>query len=189
MAPRPNPDELQRRRAQILDEVMRSEKCRLWAQARRYSATDQDADDALEDACVAFLRFFRPEPVGRPAAWMMTTVKHAALHIRRRNSALRERHVEAAVVDPSEGSWESAVRNPGPSLEEQVEVREWVRTRGGLLAELKPDERTALSLIAFGLSYREIAERQGWSVTKTNRCAAEGRIRLRELLAQRGQKS
>ena len=42
---------------------------------------------------------------------------------------------------------------------------------------LKPAERRALSLI--GYSYREIGELTGWTRTKINRCAAEGRNRIR----------
>jgi DNA-directed RNA polymerase specialized sigma24 family protein len=37
--------------------------------------------------------------------------------------------------------------------------------------------------LALGYSYREIAERQGWTYTKVNRCVAEGRAALRRQLA------
>jgi RNA polymerase sigma factor (sigma-70 family) len=186
MAPRPNPDELQRRRAQILDEVMRSKKGRLWAQARRFTASDQDADDALEDACIAFLRYFRPEPGSNPAGWMMTTVKHAALKVTRHGNLRRQR--SALPEDPGQHDawWESSLPDLGPSPQERVEAREWVTRRADLFAQLKPDQRTALWLLAFGFSYLEIGERQGWTQTKVNRCVAEGRGRLRELLAKGG---
>jgi len=188
MAPQPNPDELQRRRAQILEEVMRSHGGQLRRRARRFTGSDHDADDAIEDACIAFLRYFRPEPEVNAVGWMMTTVKHAALAITDRNR-LRRRH-DAAPDGPERRDdwWESSVRDPGASPEEQVEAREWVTTRADLLGELKPDERTALSLVAFGFTYLEIGARQGWSQTKVNRCVAEGRGRLRELLSLRGEK-
>jgi hypothetical protein len=48
---------------------------------------------------------------------------------------------------------------------------------------LKPDERKAIALFAYGLSYEEIGEREGWTHTKVNRFLSEGRQRLRELLA------
>jgi RNA polymerase sigma factor (sigma-70 family) len=172
----------------MLDELMRSDGRQLWRRARRFTVNDQDADDALEDACVAFLRSFRAEPQGSAAAWMMTTVKYAALAITERNSVLRRRATTDAPDEVDEW-WESAVRDPAASTEERVEDRQWVAACSAALAELKPDERTALSLIAFGLSYKEVAERQGWSATKTNRCAAEGRARLRELLSLRGEKT
>jgi DNA-directed RNA polymerase specialized sigma24 family protein len=47
------------------------------------------------------------------------------------------------------------------------------------LDRLKPDERTALLLLGLGYSYAEIAEAQGWTHTKVNRCLAEGRAALR----------
>jgi RNA polymerase sigma factor (sigma-70 family) len=189
MAPQPNPDEIQKRRAEILDEAMRSYKWQLWRQARRFTNSDADADDALENACIAFLRYFPVGPDNHCYRWMLTTVKHAALAISERNTVRRRRDAAPRSPDQHDDWWESSVPDPGASVEEQVEDREWVRTCGELLAELKPDERTALSLIAFGLTYREICERQGWSHTKLNRCASEGRSRLRELLALRGEKS
>jgi RNA polymerase sigma factor (sigma-70 family) len=151
--------------------------------------SDQDADDAIEDACIAFLRFFRPEPDAQPIAWMMTTTKHAALTIRSRNIRLRERDAEEEIPYAVDEFWESNVPDPRDSTEEQVEAREWTAGRADLLAQLKPDQRTALSLLGFGFSYLEIGERQQWSATKVNRCIAEGRKRLRELLAQGGEKS
>ena len=51
------------------------------------------------------------------------------------------------------------------------------------LAALKPAERWALGLIAAGYSYQEVGQITGWSYTKINRSAAEGRARLRELAA------
>lgn len=189
MVPQPNPDELQQRRAQILEELMRRYKWLFWREARRFAGSGQDADDAIEDACIAFLRYFRPDPDDHlPVRWMLTTVKHAALSISKRNSFRRRSDFTHATPDQHDDWWESSVPDPGASVEEQVEDREWVRTCGELLDELKPDERTALTLIAFGFSYREITERQGWTHTKLNRCAAEGRARLRELLALRGEK-
>jgi hypothetical protein len=57
--------------------------------------------------------------------------------------------------------------------EQLVELIDDFRTR---LAALKPAERRALSLIAAGFSYSEVT---GFSYTKTNRCATEGRAALR----------
>jgi DNA-directed RNA polymerase specialized sigma24 family protein len=68
---------------------------------------------------------------------------------------------------------------PGPA--ERVERRERSRDRVRLLGRLKPDERRALVLKGQGYSYLEICELTGWTYTKTNRCLAEGRARLRQL--------
>jgi RNA polymerase sigma factor (sigma-70 family) len=190
MAPRPNPDELQQTRVRLLDEAMRSEKRQLWWQARKFSDNDQDADDALEDACVAFLRNFLPQPDDDeyPAKWLMITVKHAALTIRKHEAIRRRPHPEAGLPRPAGEGSSGDVLDPA-STEERVLAREWTAGRADLLAELKPDERTALSLLGFGFSYLEIGERQGWSPRKVSRCIAEGRKSLRELLSQRGDRS
>jgi RNA polymerase sigma factor (sigma-70 family) len=186
MAPQPNPNEIQDKRARMLDEVMRSDRRQLRRRARRYSLSPPDADDAIEDACVAFLRHFDGDSGDHAARWMMVTVKHAALEIVRRHN-LRKRF-DAAPRSPDQHDewWETNLRDGDATPEEQAETREWVSTRLDLLAELKPDERTALSLLAAGYSYREIGERHGWTHTKVNRCVAEGRVRLRELLALGG---
>ena len=44
----------------------------------------------------------------------------------------------------------------------------------------------AIVLIAAGYSYAEIGRICGWTHPKVNRCAAEGRARLRALLAEEG---
>lgn len=187
MAPQPNQEELQRIRARILEEVIRSTGARLQRQARRFAG--EDADDAVEDACIAFLRYYRPEPDGNPAGWMMTTVKHAALAIGQRNATRRRNDATPANVGQVDGWWMSSLPDMCATVEEQVEDRDWVRSCSELLGELKPDERTALALIAFGFSYQEICARQGWSSRKLERCAVEGRARLRHLLALRGEET
>lgn len=167
---------------------MRSHERRLWWQARRFTSSDADADDALADACIAFLRWF---PIGTDDycyRWMLITVKHAALAISTRNAVRRQKDAAPISAELRDEWWVSGIPDLADSVEEQVEDRLWVRTCGELLGELKPDQRTALSLIAFGLTYEEICERQGWSHTKLNRCASEGRSRLRELLSLRGEK-
>jgi Putative zinc-finger len=71
-------------------------------------------------------------------------------------------------------------RGDGPA--EQAERREDVaRTREALRA-LKPAELRALTLLAEGYSYAEIADITSFSLTKINRCLAEGRERFRSIL-------
>src|SRR3712207_9380790 len=52
------------------------------------------------------------------------------------------------------------------------------------LRRLKPQEVTALVLKAQGLSYDEIAQREGWTYTKVNRCLTEGRRSFLERYAR-----
>jgi RNA polymerase sigma factor (sigma-70 family) len=187
MAPHPNPDQLQRERARILGEVMRSHRRRLWWQARRFTASEHDADDAVEDACVAFLRFFLPESGGSPLGWMMTATRFRALALARRSQVRHVRDAAPRASSEFDEWWASFVGDPGASTEETVEGREWADMRAELFAELRPDQRTALALVAFGFTYAEIADRQGWSPRKVRRSLETGRVRLRELLAARGE--
>jgi DNA-directed RNA polymerase specialized sigma24 family protein len=48
---------------------------------------------------------------------------------------------------------------------------------------LKPQEQKALTLLAIGYSYKDIAALTGWTYTKVNRCITEGRKQLRDSLS------
>jgi DNA-directed RNA polymerase specialized sigma24 family protein len=74
-------------------------------------------------------------------------------------------------------------RGPAQLAEAEEEVE---RVLAALVC-LKADERRALVLIAAGYSYAEIARICGWTLTKINRCATEGRARLRGLLTEGGE--
>ncbi|MBS1892723.1 MAG: hypothetical protein JST59_15615, partial [Actinobacteria bacterium] len=98
MAPRPRPAENGEERAAKLDDLLRSHGELLRHQARRHSVIDADADDALADACVSFLRFYEGD-AGRDALrFMLTVVKHAAWAIARRRRTGEEKELEAARI-------------------------------------------------------------------------------------------
>ncbi|HEY5053731.1 MAG TPA: sigma-70 family RNA polymerase sigma factor [Solirubrobacterales bacterium] len=178
MATQPqSPREKQERRARALDQLLRSERRSLLRQARFHSRRDEDAEDALNDACVQFLRFY-DGPAGEDALrWMLLVVKRAAWAVGRRASD-REARVRA-------GSAELALtfsyEQMGP--EELVERGEDTERVIGLIEGLKPDERTALILLGLGCSYQEIGELRNWSRTKVHRSIKHGRARIRKLLA------
>jgi RNA polymerase sigma factor (sigma-70 family) len=136
--------------------------------ALRVSLCSDDADDALQRATVILLtKGDRVDP-GRLTAWMAVVIRREALAVRR----ARERLLAAEPPSPQ-------CERPGPA--ERAERAERVSAAARLLARLKPDERVALALQAQGHSYAEICELTRWSYTKTNRCLAEGRARLRQL--------
>lgn len=168
MAPREEPRTEAERRAAILGELLATERPRLLAQARRHSTRPEDAEDALGDASVQFLRFY-PGPAGPDALhWMLTVLRRSAWEIGRRRRLREARdvgvEVEATVgVDPLEWVARS---------EEAAEM-------AAAISSLKPDERAALLLFGLGLSYREIAELRGWSLTKVRRLIREGRAKAR----------
>jgi RNA polymerase sigma factor (sigma-70 family) len=146
--------------------------------AVKNAANEADAEEALQDAFVSFIDHFDPSGEAPPLAWLTLTLKRRcwALCARQRRGSGREHNSQSALRA-------EAIADPRRQPDEIVEVSERVeRVRAGI-AELKPAERRALSLLAAGYSYQEIATMNHWTYTKVNRCAAEGRARLREQAA------
>ena len=173
------------RNAELLAEVLAQSEHLLRRQARRHAELLEDAEDALQSACVLFIERYRGDC--DPLAWLYTTVKREAWGLRRRASRRREVSLDAPPVRGDEGQpWVEALPGdaPGP-LELALRSAELAEVRG-LMAGLKPDERRALLLLGLGLSYAEIRRLTGWTYTKVNRCIAEGRAALRERLAVGG---
>lgn len=156
-------------RAAMLDELLTSERPRLLRQARRNSNRTADAEDALANACVQFLRFYDGQEGVNALRWMMLVVKRCAWQLSRRESRTLPVPFEADEITASSSS------DPADLVERRAEVSEVA----ALMAQLKPAERDALVLFGLGYSYKEIAEIQGWTRTKVNRCLAEGRAALR----------
>jgi DNA-directed RNA polymerase specialized sigma24 family protein len=186
MAPQPSQTELDRR-ALILDDLIRSHGRELRAQAAVNSTRKGHIDDALADASVAFLRFYKG-PAGVDALrYLMVCVRTAAWEIDRRQRRIEEHDIDRFMPEEAQRRRIARVLDPGGEPGERYERMEAVQERKDLLAQLKPDERTAITMFAYGFSYVEICDRQGWTYTKVNRCMAEGRQRLRQLLsAQEG---
>lgn len=154
-------------------------------QARFHSRRPEDAEDALSDACVAFLRFY-DGPTGEDAKrWMLLVVKRCAWAITRRTETHTVHYgVADAATRDEELQFGSLVEQVG--LVELVERSEETARTIELIEQLKPDERIALILVGLGYSYAEIGEARHWSQTKVRRCIYEGRTRVREELKRGG---
>jgi RNA polymerase sigma factor (sigma-70 family) len=164
------------RKAELLERLMRRHWGTLIRQAGFHSESTADADDALSDASVQFLRRFPGNDDKEALRWMLVVVKRCAWEMTSRRRRRREATEE--VFDLARG-------RRGP--EEMAEVGEEVERFLAALATLKPDESRTLLLIAAGYRYVEVGRICGWSQTKVNRCAAEGRLRLRKLLTEGGE--
>jgi RNA polymerase sigma factor (sigma-70 family) len=164
------------RRAAILEQALREGRAALRRQARRHSPGEDEAEEALQEASIDFLRAY-DGPAGIDAVrWLSVAVKHRAWEQGRKRRARFSRSA-GEWADGSERQVATGVAEPGERFERAEAVEQFFAA----LALLKPDERTALLLFGLGCSYREICERQGWTYTKVNRCIAEGRAALREL--------
>ena len=164
------------RNARLLSRVLKESEPKLRRQAIRHAELPDDVDDALQTAYALFLERYRGDC--EPLAWLYTTVKREAWAISRRTSRQRERSL---VIDSGGGAIDLTDATPSdlPGPAERVRRDELVEERLQALAELKPDERRALALLAIGLSYAEICDLTGWTYTKVNRCVSEGRLALR----------
>lgn len=175
MASQPESEQMGRRAA-ILEQALSEARAALRRQARRHSPGEAEAEEALQEASVDFLRSY-DGPAGVDAVrWLNVAIKHRAWeqgHKQRR--ARRRTAIEAD--DGYEIQLSAATVDPAERVVRTEEVERFMAA----MMELKPDERTALLMFALGFSYRDICERRGWTYTKVNRCIAEGRAALRAL--------
>ena len=179
MATRPKPREGGGRAARILADVLARAEAALRHQATRHASRSLDADDALQEACLRFLRRYEGAPGPEATRWLMLTVKRCAWEIDRSPARRHAASVELTTTDACDPEAQPVhVRCARPGPAERAELG----CDLAALAELKPDQRTALLLLGHGFSYREIAANKAWTYTKVNRCIAEGRTALRARL-------
>jgi RNA polymerase sigma factor (sigma-70 family) len=170
-----------RERVHVLAEELYRERYHyLLRIATRNAANREDATEAVQFAFAAFIEKYNLDSGSPPLGWLTLTLQRRCWALRRVWHLDRSAGQEA--VSGSEGPGFSIADLPaqtaGPG--ETIERAEYVLEARQRLAQLKPAERRALGLIAAGYSYREVGEITGFSYTKINRCASEGRARLRE---------
>jgi RNA polymerase sigma factor (sigma-70 family) len=176
-------DQPRRERLQALAEQLYRERRRyLLRIALRNAASYEDAEEAVQEAFAAFIRAFDPDRGAPPLAWLTLTLKRECW-ARRRKGLRRSAGQEISPDSPAPGVSIASIATGGASPEETIERAERVIEARQRLARLKPAERRALGMIAAGYSYREVGEISGWTYTKINRCASEGRSALRKTSA------
>jgi RNA polymerase sigma factor (sigma-70 family) len=147
-------------------ELLARHGTQIYATARRYAATPEDAEDACQRGIEILLTKAPSTSEDELIPWLKTVVKHEAFALRRQ----RERH--SPVTDDGEVRDRPAI---AAVTHEQAERLERLRQGAEALGHLKPHEIKALVLKAEGFSYREICAMTGWSYTKVNRLLTEGR--------------
>ena len=151
---------------------------RLWAVALRTMRNPEDAADALQEAYIAAFRragTFRGD--AQVTTWLHRVVVNACLDRLRR---MKSRATEAMPDDLDRVNELAAVAGTDP-----LEAREQQSVVAAALAQLNPDQRTALVLVDMeGYSVDEAAVILGCPPgTIKSRCA-RGRARLVPLLAE-----
>jgi RNA polymerase sigma factor (sigma-70 family) len=149
--------------------------------ARRHSRNRDDAEEALQEAFIIFIRKFDPDDEAPPLPWLIVTLKRECWARRRRHGC--EQPVPPCYGESEDENAFALEAIPdfrhGPAEASELAARAAeIRER---FVQLKPDHRRCLSLKALGYSYDEIAEITGWTYTKINRCMVEGRAHLRRL--------
>lgn len=170
------------RRSHILKTLLSHHRATLTRQAQKHAARPADAEDALQDACLQFLRHYDGPPGTDALRWLQLVTKRCAWATGSRHRE-RECLCELSATDaPGEPGRALLHAEAEPDLDPAHlgERAERPAERVAALRRLKSDERTALILFGLGLSYREIAACKHWTYTKTNRCIAEGRAALRK---------
>jgi RNA polymerase sigma factor (sigma-70 family) len=149
--------------------------------AERNSLNRDDAEDALQEAFIAFVRAYDPAGGAHPLAWLTLVLKRECWQRRKREHLDRRVGQEADLANGELGCALELIPDPAHGPQHSALLSERAAEVKRQLAQLKPQERRALSLLALGYSYEEIGGITGWTYTKINRCIAEGRARLREL--------
>src|SRR4051794_3259649 len=159
---RPSRPELER----VALDLLRRRGAEILATARRYSSTDQDAEDAYQRALEILITKAPTTAEDELVPWLKTVVKHEAFSMRRQRERAAPVTDDGELRDPA---------SPGGNPHERSERYERLRQGAEALGRLKPQEVRALLLKAEGYSYREISDMTGWTYTKVNRCLTEGR--------------
>ena len=122
--------------------------------ARRYSQTAEDAEDAYQRALEILLTKAPSADEDDLVPWLRTVVKHEAFALRRAREQLGTGRDEAL----------DGISAPVTTAE-QAEHKQRLMLGAEALAKLKPQEVECLLLLADGFSYREVADRRGWTYT------------------------
>ncbi len=153
---------------------------RVFALAYRFLGNQADAEEVAQDS---FARLFEAAPRYRPEASFSTYLLRITtnLCINRKSRAYRQREEsrEPSAVDEAEG--DATSRDPRAELLREERARA-VRKA---VAALPADQRSALILFRFeGLSYEEIAEATGKSVSSVTSLLWRARAALRDSLRE-----
>lgn len=173
-------DLAQRKRAAV--ELIHRHDTALRSSARRYSICADDADDAYQRGIEILLYKAPTTEVRQLLPWARTVIKHEALAIRRTRERTLGRPASSYRDDESE-DWVNLIPSASDGPDEHAVKREKVARSREALSRLKPHELKALTMLAEGYSYAEIAEINRWTRTKVNRCLAEGRQRFRSVFS------
>lgn len=148
----------------------------VWSLARRFSTTESDAEDAVQEI---FLEVWKSAE--RFDASVASEVTFIAMIARRRLIDRRRKAGRRPTSETLSTSTDAETSSPG--VEAPAQDREDVAAARRALAQLTPDQQRVLQLSIFhGLSHDRIARTTGLPLGTVKTHARRGLIRIRELI-------
>jgi RNA polymerase sigma-70 factor (ECF subfamily) len=147
--------------------------------ARWLTATEQDAEDVMQEACLRAVRFFPGYQGGSARAWLLSIVRRTCYTWLAKN---REHESTMVAFDEELHSRDCDTTNPETHLLRQAD-REMIRQA---LADLPVEFREVIALREFEqMSYKEIAAVAEVPVGTVMSRLARGRQQLQQRIAAR----
>ncbi len=136
---------------------------------RRRGSSTQDAEDIVQEAWVRLVSYQRDQVVDKPEAFLMRTALNLSVDAHR----MRVSHGEEVVLD------EVVLADEAPAVESVVLGRERMARLTQCLARLGEKNRDIfLAYRLDGLTYREIADHHGLSISTVEKHVAKATLRL-----------
>lgn len=136
-----------------------------------------DPEDAVQEAFAIFIAEYDPEAGSPPLAWLTLTLKRLCWGAADRSRMATRRGISGTGYCPA--TWMVNQAEGDADTVATVEHRERVRRARAGMKAMPSQQRRALSLLALGYSYREIAERLGLSDKQVDHRLQGGRAALR----------
>ena len=145
--------------------------------ARREGGAGVDPDEAVQEVFALFLAHYDPQRGSPPLAWLRLTLRRWWAACGRRRYAGRLGATPSGLAAPDEPWWRQwRLAVDDGDVAGRLDRIEQVSTG---MERLRPEQRRALSLLALGYSYREIADRLGLSEKQVDHRLSAGRAALR----------
>lgn len=175
--------EEQERRA--FERLIGETESRAYSLALQLTRNKFDAEDLVQDTVVKAWRRFDTYLPGRPFLnWLLRIMQRTYLDTLRRNNPIRRAESLHSMISPSDGEvQEIQIVDQGPTPERETQYRELSVSIHASLAKLPDLYRSAIELCDFeGMSYSEIAARQGTTIGTIRSRIHRGRKMLRDII-------
>lgn len=148
---------------------------------RRFSVHSADAEDLAQEAFVRAYAVEAEQPIVSPKAFLFRIARNLALNE-------RAKAANATTVPLEDFADPTVIEDMGQvALDDEMEARQRIRMLAEAMASLPPQcAKVFLLRKVYELSYKEIAERLGISVSTAEKHAALGLLRCSEYLRQHG---